>query len=78
MTNQLTSNAEALRLFFTEDIFLIKDKTEAALAKPVIAAPEVVAKENATLPKVEAPIYQEPVAVLPTVEEPVVAAKPPK
>jgi hypothetical protein len=76
MTDQLTSNAEALRLFFTEDIFLIKDKTEAALAKPVIAAPEVVAKENATLPKVETPIYQEPVAVLPTVEEPVVAAKP--
>lgn len=76
MTDQLTSNAEALRLFFTEDIFLIKNKTEAAISKPVTAASEVLPNESAVLPKVEMPVYKEPVAVLPTLEEPVVAAKP--
>jgi hypothetical protein len=75
MTDQLTSNAEALRLFFTEDIFLVKDKSEGALVKPVIAAPEILPNESASLPKTETPIYKEPVSVLPTVEEPVVAAK---
>lgn len=76
MTDQLTSNAEALRLFFTEDIFLVNDKSEGALVKPVMKELEVLEGENPNLPKVETPIYTAPIAVLPIVEEPVVAAKP--
>lgn len=75
MTDQLTSNAEALRLFFTEDIFLVKDKSEGALVKPVRTAPEILQNESAILLKTETPIYTAPIAVLPTVQEPTVAAK---
>jgi hypothetical protein len=31
MTNQLTTNADALRLFFTEDVYLVKNEAEMAL-----------------------------------------------
>lgn len=75
MTDQLTSNAEALRLFFTEDIYLVKDKNEDALVKPVKEQQEVLQSESVILPKTEAPIYKEPSATLPIVEEPMVAAK---
>ena len=35
MANQLTSNAEALRLFFTDDIYLVKDHVGSVAAEPV-------------------------------------------
>ncbi|MES2416790.1 MAG: hypothetical protein V4541_01315 [Bacteroidota bacterium] len=40
MSNQLTSNAEALRLFFTEDIYLGKEDVPIALTKENIALAE--------------------------------------
>lgn len=76
MTDQLTNNAEALRLFFTEDIYLVKDKSEETLVKSVKEQQEVLQSESVVLPKTEPQVYKEPVAVLPMVEEPVIAAKP--
>lgn len=35
MNSQLTNNAEALRLFFTEDIFLVNDNVEMAVATTI-------------------------------------------
>lgn len=35
MANQLTSNAEALRLFFTDDVYLVKDEAKKAELKGV-------------------------------------------
>ncbi|MBB2145668.1 hypothetical protein GM921_09240 [Pedobacter sp. LMG 31464] len=46
MANQLTSNAEALRLFFTDDIYLVKDDSQIAFAEPVMIKSEVVPKET--------------------------------
>ena len=58
MSNQLTSNAEALRLFFTEDVYLVKSESNADTAVsvaenaihvaapiPSIAADEVVVED---------------------------------
>ncbi len=36
MANQLTSNAEALRLFFTDDVYLVKNEEQPAFVEPVI------------------------------------------
>jgi len=36
MNSQLTSNAEALRLFFTDDVYLVNDQTQSITAEPVI------------------------------------------
>ncbi|KQB99756.1 hypothetical protein [Pedobacter sp. Hv1] len=51
MNSQLTSNAEALRLFFTEDIFMVEDKNQIASVEPVSVA-EVKIAEIITLPTV--------------------------
>jgi hypothetical protein len=48
MNNQLTSNAEALRLFFTEDIYLVGDRQQSVSAEPV--------NQNTTLPVAIPPI----------------------
>jgi len=61
MANQLTSNAEALRLFFTDDVYLVKDETKNADAKPVtpvsytqsMATPSVVSEPISSIPLVE-------------------------
>ncbi len=42
MANQLTSNAEALPLFFTEEIFLIKDEVKESVATPIVLEDEIV------------------------------------
>lgn len=49
MAEQLTTNAEALRLFFTDDIYLVKTEDVAAAASPAeqpSAAPDVVQHEQ--------------------------------
>lgn len=61
MGDQLTTNAEALRLFFTEDVYLVKD---AASALPVTAE---VRQE---------PVAQPPVIAIAAVEERSVAVPP--
>lgn len=76
MTNQLTSNAEALRLFFTEDIYLVKNEFKAAFVEPVKELQEVVLTESVVLPKTEAKVYEEPIADLSMVQEPNMVFKP--
>ena len=74
MSSQLTSNAKALRLFFTDDVYLVKDEMQNTFAEPVklaepITQPTVVAKP------IEVAEITQPV-VLPTiVEEPKPAFK---
>lgn len=86
MENQLTNNANALRLFFTEDVFLVEDKTvkieREAVVEPVLPlslnenkATEIVEKgsnfeENHSI---ESRKYIESPEILPVVEEPVMA-----
>lgn len=75
MLNQLTNNAEALRLFFTEDVYLVKDSSQSASVEPLM----VVAKKEApvtapVLPKVEEPTPKEEIIVVqPTLQSESVA-----
>ncbi|MFA6275657.1 MAG: hypothetical protein WC622_02850 [Pedobacter sp.] len=46
MDNQLTSNAEALRLFFTDDIYLVKDNAQNAFAEQVKVSPDIAQQET--------------------------------
>ena len=64
MTNQLTSNAEALRLFFTEDVYLVKNESETAFAKPVITSEEALPSDNVVLPVAEKQIYKEEIEII--------------
>ncbi|WP_316785586.1 hypothetical protein [Pedobacter frigiditerrae] len=65
MANQLTSNAEALRLFFTEDVYLVKDDSQNAFVEPVTVKAELVSH----IPAIK-PITKEETPSLPIVEEP--------
>lgn len=76
MTNQLTSNAEALRLFFTEDIYLVKNEFQEAFVKPVNEFQEELKVETVVLPKTEPKVYEEQVEDLSLVQEPSVNLKP--
>lgn len=67
MSSQLTSNAKALRLFFTDDVYLVKDEMQNTFAEPVklaepISQPTVVAKPNEVV-EITQPV------VLPTIAE---------
>ncbi|RZJ80602.1 MAG: hypothetical protein EOO47_07030 [Flavobacterium sp.] len=69
MANQLTSNAEALRLFFTEDVYLVKDGAKIAEAKEVTPIPYVAPVTEASHvaePIASATITVPQVAVVPT------------
>ncbi len=76
MTNQLTCNAEALRLFFTEDIYLVKNEFQEALVMPVNEVPEESKAETVVLPKAATKDYEEQAEDLPLVQEPNVELKP--
>jgi len=67
MNSQLTSNAEALRLFFTDDVYLVNDQTQSITAEPVIITNRKV--EDTTI---VAPVAQveQVTPVLSIVEEP--------
>ena len=67
MNTQLTSNAEALRLFFTDDVYLVNDQTQSVTAGPVIITNRKV--EDTTI---VAPVAQveQVTPVLSIVEEP--------
>jgi len=67
MNTQLTSNAEALRLFFTDDVYLVNDQTQSITAEPVIITNRKV--EDTTI---VAPVAQveQVTPVLSIVEEP--------
>jgi len=67
MNTQLTSNAEALRLFFTDDVYLVNDQTQSITAEPVIITNRKV--EDTTI---VAPVAQveQATPVLSIVEEP--------
>lgn len=68
MNSQLTSNADALRLFFTEDIFMVEDKNQNASVEPVTLA-EVKAPETIALPTINVQ-YEELPEKIAIVEEP--------
>ena len=70
MSNQLTSNAEALRLFFTEDVYLVKNELQNAFVEPVKVNVDLPQPAVVVMPIVnDKPIEQAP--VLPNiVEEP--------
>jgi hypothetical protein len=70
MTNQLTSNAEALRLFFTEDIFLVKDNVQNASVAPVMISANFTDKEIIVAPKVEVETKVVLPTSVPVIEEP--------
>jgi hypothetical protein len=50
MANQLTSNAEALRLFFTEEVYLVKRGPDNSATVQVGALPEIVELTNVAEP----------------------------
>lgn len=60
MLNQLTSNAEALRLFFTEDVYLVKDEVSDV---PLVQVDNIVELQE---PKVEQ-IVEQSKAVQPSI-----------
>jgi DNA polymerase III psi subunit len=86
MENQLTNNANALRLFFTEEVFLVEDKTvkieREAVIEPVLPLSvdenktdeivEKIASFDENKP-VETKKYLESTEILPVVEEPMAA-----
>lgn len=65
MSNQLTSNAEALRLFFTEDVYLVKNDSQNALIEPVTVKADLASH----IPAIE-PIINEEVPGLSIAQEP--------
>jgi len=72
-SNQLITNEEALRLFFTDDVYLAGD-VKALASTTISTAPQVAiptVKEEIEVPK-----PQEPVATLPKAEEPKAAYHP--
>lgn len=77
MLNQLTNNAEALRLFFTEDVYLVKDNSQSASVEPLMVVAEREAPVTApVLPKVEAPVIKEEVIVVQPTTQPEAIAEP--
>lgn len=68
MNSQLTSNAEALRLFFTDDVYLVNDKTQSVTAEPVITAAKKVEEIAIVVPA--AVQAEQTTSVLSIVEEP--------
>ncbi|PWS30845.1 hypothetical protein [Pedobacter paludis] len=75
MENQVTNNEHALRLFFTEDVFLVEDKSiqmaPGNIEKPVFADEPVFVKEHLEsplaqeIPKIEADILSKEVKEYP-------------
>ncbi len=59
MNSQLTSNAEALRLFFTDDIYLVEDKNQMSSVEPVTVA-EAPAPEIVVMPTINIQYQNQP------------------
>jgi len=68
MNTQLTSNAEALRLFFTDDVYLVNDQTQSITAEPVIITNRKVEDTTIVAPVVAQ--VEQVTPVLSIVEEP--------
>lgn len=74
--NQLTNNAEALRLFFTEDVYLVSQDVQSAPIEPLrVVPPPTPAQAPVALPKAEPLAVAEQVAALPAVPSPQAAPK---
>ncbi len=76
MSNQLTSNAKALRLFFTEDIYLVNDEFKAASVEPVMEVKELQQKESIANLKTDSKVYEEQFLDSALVQEPNVEDQP--
>lgn len=75
MTNQLTSNAEALRLFFTEDIYLVNNEVKDAFVEPLKEVQGVLQAGNIVLPQTEVKIDDQQIVDLSITTEIKVEAK---
>ncbi|MCX3265941.1 hypothetical protein [Pedobacter agri] len=87
MENQVTNNANALRLFFTDDVFLVKDETveiAAVDSKNAVSenfsAEDHIVQQSALQPKVESIVVEKPEeetkSYVSSVEIPPVVAEP--
>ncbi|MEE1947084.1 hypothetical protein VRU48_18305 [Pedobacter sp. KR3-3] len=74
--NQLTNNAEALRLFFTEDVYLVQQDVQATSVEPLRVVPSQAPEQApVALPKAEPVPTTEKVVSLPTMPSPQTVAK---
>ncbi|MFF5383950.1 hypothetical protein [Pedobacter suwonensis] len=65
MENQVTNNANALRLFFTEEVFLVKD--EGVQILPLRNTEPVSAIENVSVKLAELPVLKSEIAQIPEI-----------
>ncbi|MEH3111920.1 hypothetical protein [Pedobacter terrae] len=65
MENQVTNNANALRLFFTEEVFLVKDENVEIL--PVRNTEPVSTIENVSVKLAEEPVFKQEIAQIPEI-----------
>jgi len=63
MENQVTNNANALRLFFTEEVFLVKDESVEIL--PLRNPEPVLAVENVSVTEVKEPVLKPEITQIP-------------
>ncbi|RLJ72086.1 hypothetical protein [Pedobacter alluvionis] len=63
MENQVTNNANALRLFFTEEVFLVKDESVEIL--PLRNPEAVLAVEKVSVNEVKEPVFKVEIAQIP-------------
>ncbi|WP_199138792.1 hypothetical protein [Pedobacter sp. ASV12] len=74
--NQLTNNAEALRLFFTEDVYLVRQDVQATSVEPIrVVSAQVPGQAPVALPKAELEPKTEKVVALPAMPSPQTAPK---
>jgi hypothetical protein len=75
-SNQLITNAEALRLFFTDDVYLVGNMTTTegkAQETAPSPSPKLAVQSGEAVAKA---VYKEPIAELPKLEEPVANYEP--
>lgn len=74
--NQLTNNAEALRLFFTEDVYLVRQDVQPASIEPLrVVSPQASEPEPVALPPAEPVAVAEKVTALPAMPSPQTAPR---
>ncbi len=71
MTNQLTSNAEAMRLFFTDDIYLVNDNSQTTFLNPVNELPTLNETDPNILVKSDSKVYENKILSSSTFQEPI-------
>ena len=76
MSTQLTSNAKALRLFFTDDVFLVKNEMQTAFVELVKVKETLTQPEGVAIKEKVDDVVEKTTADLNLVEEPKIEIKP--